>query len=253
MVRQKGGKPRLLPSQEPNFYYADATKQILTTHEQGHRAIASPTSSSTTNTSTGQDRGTSSNPLVLAKDVSSPTPMIASSFSTLDSKSSPVFMTTLGAMQKVGKIARAVSAEVSSFSSRIVDDSVITSTILSSDSEIQKMTRMQPSVMVSTMPHVVPDEELHIPKSSCSTPQQEVVVSSSTQNENVWVTEEDVVATTSSTSKGRPLSSVENWTQAYYGETVGNFEGRKFFFVAGCDSLEDCMVISNHSRDISYC
>lgn len=91
------------------------------------------------------------------------------------------------------------------------------------------------------MSHLVPDEELHIPNKTAgaSTPQQEVVRSSIIQkNEKCGVTEEDAVAIT--TTKGEwMISSFENCIQDY--ETVGDFEGRKFLFVAGCDSLENCM------------
>jgi hypothetical protein len=212
MVRQKGEKkPRFLPSQEPNFY-TDATAQFLPTHDQGHRAIFSPTSSTTP----GQDQETSSNPLLSARELPSSS-IIASSSSTI-AMSSSAFVTTFGAMQKVGKIphSRAVSAEGSS---SIVDDRSVSAT----DSEIPKM--MPHRHMIVSMPHlVVSDEELHSPESSSST---------------LSVTEKDAVPTT----KGRPFSYFKNWIQGH--ETVGDFEGRKFFFVANCDRLENCADTSS--------
>jgi hypothetical protein len=227
MVRQKGEKPRLLPCHEPNFYADASTAQVLLPayYEQRQQAITSPIYSSTA----GQDRGISSNPIVVKK-VSSAL-MIASSSSPV-AKSSFV-PTPSGAMQKMGKIPRVVSAEVAS-AVPIVDDSTSTTSVSTNDSKIPKMMTTH-RMMVS--PHPVLDGALYIPNSS-STPQQEVI--RSTRNENIWVTEEDYVATNNATSR-RPFSCFRDWIQDY--ETIGDFEGRKFFFVACCDRLENCVNI----------
>lgn len=211
MVRQKGHKPRLLPCNEPNFYAEDATQQDLHTSEHGYRAIFPPTSSTA-----GQDsRGLSSN-LMPVKEVSPAATIIVSSSSTV-AKSS-FFVTPFEAIQKVRKIPRRrVGAEGSS----IIGDSSSVSTSIN-DSDL-----------------VSDEQELYIPKSP-STPQQEVV--RFTQNENAWVTEDEDVAINIST-KRRPFSSFKNWIQQDYETIIGDFEGRKFFFVARCDNLENCVDI----------
>jgi hypothetical protein len=173
------------------------------------------------------------------EEVVSASMILASSSSGTIAKSSSVARTPFfGAMKKkvVGKnIPRAVSTEGSPI---VYDTSVSTN-----DSVIPKRTKNHMMVYSMPTPHLVLDAELHdIPKSSCSrTPQQEVLVRRSTQNyENVWLKEEYGVAPS---TKRRPFSYFKNWIQDYSKTVVGDFEGRKFYFVARCDRLENCMDI----------